>query len=155
MGTTALFGFYCLGKFYVVHSCCDSSPDDLGRKIATEVTEAMHSGAVDAWRKQLKDGELVVKDGQDESYPSNLKEMLAWGEIVGHVDEKGTPLWEQHGYVVNFDLDTLDRYAGKRVIQRTPLYQVDEHVYDSYDPEQESKLQMAHWGDMFLMGTKQ
>jgi hypothetical protein len=146
MGTTGLFGFHYLGKFYVVYSQCDSSPDVLGKKIVLEVAEAMRDGTMEAWKTTIKEGKLNT-DGREEQ-EGGLGQMMARGHIANHTDGSGLPQWEPHGYVVNLDMNTLDRFAGKRLAQRTPLYQVDERTYDAYDAEKEVRLQMAHWADL-------
>lgn len=150
MGTSGLFGFYYLGRFYVILSHHDSSPDVLGKKIASEVAAAMRDGMMEAWKTVLKEGKLNTDGGNDqETCQSGLEEMMARGHIANHTDGSGVPQWEPHGYVVNIDMNTLDRFAGKRLAQRTPLYQVDERTYDAYDAKKEVKLQMAHWCDLF------
>ena len=151
MGTRGLFGFYYKGNYYVVYNHLDSYPSGLGVNIVEEIKKEIENGNFNNWITII--GKIKVVDDQIEPTNediNNLKKftnlfvsnsdtsdwyrllrncqgslcnILESGYILNHVDKTGYPLFEEYGYIVNFDTNKLDFYIWG---QKTDSYNFDQ-----------------------------
>ena len=137
MGTR---GFFYTGKFYLFYNHSDSYPSGLGKTILHQLLIAIKQSLLQQWKQKVLElktvdskisptnqevSKLVQYTNLDVSTGSSndwycllrkcqgsLIKSLESGFIMNHVDDDGEPIYEEYGYVINFDQDTFDFYVG-------------------------------------------
>ncbi|SNW62242.1 Hypothetical protein ORPV_338 [Orpheovirus IHUMI-LCC2] len=143
MGTRGLFGFVYKGKYYVAYNHYDSYPDYLGQLILDEIKAMLKCGSFDEWLEMAKRIKVVgnvnptaedinllkeytdlsvSRQSTDDWYcllrkcQGSLKNVLESGYILNHVEEDGSPCFEEYAYLLNFDNKTFDFYEGSVLV---------------------------------------
>lgn len=145
MGTRGLFGFYYRGKFYVVYNHWDSYPEGLGAQIVAELKRAVQANRLGEWIQLLEHLKIVsstVPPTQEDieklrpytdlkvsnqsptdwycllrGCQGSLTSVLECGYLDNCVNDQGVPHWEEYAYIVNFDTQKLDFYAGNELVK--------------------------------------
>lgn len=152
MGTRGIFGFFHKGKFYSCYNHQDSYPSGLGVALIREILKAN----LDEWIALLEKIKVVNKNRKPteediqklEKYSklynvestSNWNGLLYWtegsfhhvlhsGYLINHIGANGKPLFEEYGYILNFDERTLDFYRGYENISKKKIPLNNEDIY--------------------------
>ena len=138
MGTRGLFGFYYKGYYYVVYNHCDSYPSGLGAQIVEEIKQAIKDGSFKDWYSLIEKIRIVngtepttldiqnlkkytnlnvSTQSENDWYcllrecQGSLKAVLESGYLMNHVNNKGNPIFQEYGYLVNLDTNQFDYYV--------------------------------------------